>query len=204
MPDAIIAARGHEAFQRHGRRRRSLALRPGRVDLRLHRTEWLRQDDDPQDDHAHPAAGPGRDRSARIARYRGRARSGRLPAGRTRPLQEDDHPPPAALLRTAQRRHTLPESTPRSTNGCSASSCPACSTGQSKRSRRGCRRRCSSSSAVVSNPSLLILDEPFSGLDPVNAQVVKDAVLEVRRRGTTVVFSTHDMSTAERCATAFS
>jgi len=52
--------------------------------------------------------------------------------------------------------------------------------------------------AVVSNPLLLILDEPFSGLDPVNAQVVKDAVLELRRRGTTVVFSTHDMSTAEK------
>jgi ABC-2 type transport system ATP-binding protein len=53
-------------------------------------------------------------------------------------------------------------------------------------------------SAVVSNPSLLILDEPFSGLDPVNAHVLKDAVLEIRRRGTTVVFSTHDMSTAEK------
>jgi ABC-2 type transport system ATP-binding protein len=53
-------------------------------------------------------------------------------------------------------------------------------------------------SAVVSNPSLLILDEPFSGLDPVNAQVLKDAVLELRRRGTTVVFSTHDMSSAEK------
>src|SRR6478735_2883732 len=53
-------------------------------------------------------------------------------------------------------------------------------------------------SAVVSNPSLLILDEPFSGLDPVNAQVVKDAVLEIRQRGATVVFSTHDMTTAER------
>ena len=53
-------------------------------------------------------------------------------------------------------------------------------------------------SAVVSNPSLLILDEPFSGLDPVNAQVLKDAVLEMRRRGATVVFSTHDMATAER------
>ena len=52
--------------------------------------------------------------------------------------------------------------------------------------------------AVVSSPSLLILDEPFSGLDPVNAQVLKDAVLEVRRRGTTVVFSTHDMTTAEK------
>jgi ABC-2 type transport system ATP-binding protein len=52
--------------------------------------------------------------------------------------------------------------------------------------------------AVVSNPALLILDEPFSGLDPVNAHVVKDAVLEMRRRGATVVFSTHDMTTAER------
>ena len=52
--------------------------------------------------------------------------------------------------------------------------------------------------AVVSNPLLLILDEPFSGLDPVNAQVLKEAVLEMRRRGTTVVFSTHDMSTAEK------
>ena len=52
--------------------------------------------------------------------------------------------------------------------------------------------------AVISKPSLLILDEPFSGLDPVNAQVLKDAVLEMRRRGTTVVFSTHDMGTAEK------
>jgi ABC-2 type transport system ATP-binding protein len=52
--------------------------------------------------------------------------------------------------------------------------------------------------AVISRPALLILDEPFSGLDPVNAQVLKDAVLEMRARGTTVVFSTHDMATAER------
>jgi len=52
--------------------------------------------------------------------------------------------------------------------------------------------------AVVNRPELLILDEPFSGLDPVNAETLKDAVLEIRRRGTTVVFSTHDMATAER------
>jgi ABC-2 type transport system ATP-binding protein len=52
--------------------------------------------------------------------------------------------------------------------------------------------------AVISAPSLLILDEPFSGLDPVNADALKDAVLEMRRRGTTVVFSTHDMTTAEK------
>ena len=52
-------------------------------------------------------------------------------------------------------------------------------------------------SAVVSDPELLILDEPFSGLDPVNAEVLKDAVLELRTRGTTIVFSTHDMGVAE-------
>lgn len=52
--------------------------------------------------------------------------------------------------------------------------------------------------AVVSRPKLLILDEPFSGLDPVNAEVLRDAVLEMRRRGTTIVFSTHDMNAAER------
>ena len=52
--------------------------------------------------------------------------------------------------------------------------------------------------AVVATPELLILDEPFSGLDPINAEVLKDAVLEMKRRGATVVFSTHDMATAEK------
>jgi ABC-2 type transport system ATP-binding protein len=52
--------------------------------------------------------------------------------------------------------------------------------------------------AIVSRPRLVILDEPFSGLDPVNADTLRDAVLELRRSGTTVVFSTHDMAAAER------
>ncbi len=52
--------------------------------------------------------------------------------------------------------------------------------------------------AVLNKPQLLILDEPFSGLDPVNAEVLKDAVLDLRKSGTTIVFSTHDMSVAER------
>ncbi|WP_165072537.1 ABC transporter ATP-binding protein [Paludisphaera rhizosphaerae] len=53
-------------------------------------------------------------------------------------------------------------------------------------------------SAVLNRPELLILDEPFSGLDPVNAHVLTEAVLKLRKEGTTVVFSTHDMSVAER------
>jgi ABC-2 type transport system ATP-binding protein len=53
-------------------------------------------------------------------------------------------------------------------------------------------------STVLNRPELLILDEPFSGLDPVNAEVLKDAVLDLKKEGTTVVFSTHDMGVAER------
>jgi len=53
-------------------------------------------------------------------------------------------------------------------------------------------------SAVVACPDLLILDEPFSGLDPVNLEVIRDAVLELKQRGTTIIFSTHDMSMAEK------
>jgi ABC-2 type transport system ATP-binding protein len=52
--------------------------------------------------------------------------------------------------------------------------------------------------SVLNKPELLILDEPFSGLDPVNAEVLKDAVLDLKKAGTTVVFSTHDMGVAER------
>lgn len=63
---------------------------------------------------------------------------------------------------------------------------------------KGMSQKVQFAAAVVSKPSVLILDEPFSGLDPVNAEALKDAVLEMRRRGTTVVFSTHDMATAER------
>ena len=53
-------------------------------------------------------------------------------------------------------------------------------------------------SAVVASPKLLILDEPFSGLDPVNLEVLRSAILEMREQGTTIIFSTHDMSMAEK------
>jgi ABC-2 type transport system ATP-binding protein len=53
-------------------------------------------------------------------------------------------------------------------------------------------------SAVIAKPQLLILDEPFSGLDPVNLEVLRVAILKQRLRGTTVIFSTHDMTMAEQ------
>jgi ABC-2 type transport system ATP-binding protein len=51
---------------------------------------------------------------------------------------------------------------------------------------------------VVSEPELILLDEPFTGLDPVNTDVIKDAILELQANGATVIFSTHDMSMAEK------
>ncbi len=51
--------------------------------------------------------------------------------------------------------------------------------------------------AVIAKPELLILDEPFSGLDPLNLEVIRAAILELRAAGTTVIFSTHDMAMAE-------
>lgn len=58
--------------------------------------------------------------------------------------------------------------------------------------------------SVVAKPKLVILDEPFSGLDPVNLESLRDAVLSLREQGTTIVFSTHDMEMAEKmCDTIF-
>src|SRR5947207_11465104 len=53
-------------------------------------------------------------------------------------------------------------------------------------------------STVLHDPDLVILDEPFSGLDPVNSQVLRDTVVDYGRRGKTVLFSTHIMEHAEK------
>lgn len=51
--------------------------------------------------------------------------------------------------------------------------------------------------AIVHRPELLVLDEPFSGLDPVSVRLLKGVIAEERRRGTTILFSTHVMAQAE-------
>lgn len=51
---------------------------------------------------------------------------------------------------------------------------------------------------VLNHPDLIILDEPFSGLDPVNAEIIKEVILDLRTQGSTIIFSTHDMSVAEK------
>lgn len=50
---------------------------------------------------------------------------------------------------------------------------------------------------VLHEPELLILDEPFSGFDPINAQLIRDEILELKKKGTTIIFSTHNMGSVE-------
>lgn len=50
---------------------------------------------------------------------------------------------------------------------------------------------------ILHDPTILIMDEPFSGLDPVNANVLKEAFVEMNRRGKTIIFSTHQLEQAE-------
>jgi ABC-2 type transport system ATP-binding protein len=51
---------------------------------------------------------------------------------------------------------------------------------------------------VIDRPEIIILDEPFSGLDPVNAETLKECLLELQKKGATIIFSTHDMGMAEK------
>ncbi|HSG49645.1 MAG TPA: ATP-binding cassette domain-containing protein [Longimicrobiales bacterium] len=63
---------------------------------------------------------------------------------------------------------------------------------------KGMQQKIQFISTVLHEPSLLILDEPFSGLDPINQDVLEEIVLDFHRRGTTILFSTHLMEQAER------
>jgi len=67
---------------------------------------------------------------------------------------------------------------------------------------RGMQQKVQFIAALLHEPELVILDEPFSGLDPINAQALKDTVVDLKREGRTVIFSTHLMDSAERLCDA--
>jgi ABC-2 type transport system ATP-binding protein len=67
---------------------------------------------------------------------------------------------------------------------------------------RGMQQKVQFIGTLLHDPEIVILDEPFSGLDPINAQALKDTVVELKTRGKTVLFSTHLMDNAERLCDA--
>ncbi len=63
---------------------------------------------------------------------------------------------------------------------------------------KGMQQKVQFITTVLHEPDLLILDEPFSGLDPVNVDLLKEIVLELKQAGKTIIFSTHQMEVAEK------
>jgi ABC-2 type transport system ATP-binding protein len=62
---------------------------------------------------------------------------------------------------------------------------------------KGMQQKTQFIATIVHEPKLIILDEPFSGFDPINANLLKDEILELKKRGTTIIFSTHRMESVE-------
>lgn len=62
---------------------------------------------------------------------------------------------------------------------------------------KGMQQKVQFVAAVMHQPELIILDEPFSGFDPVNAEVIKNEILELNKQGTTIIFSTHRMESVD-------
>lgn len=66
-----------------------------------------------------------------------------------------------------------------------------------KKLSKGNQQKIQFISAVINQPKLLILDEPFTGLDPINVKMLKDAVYELKEKGTSIIFSSHQMEYIE-------
>ena len=62
---------------------------------------------------------------------------------------------------------------------------------------KGMQQKVQFISTVMHEPELIILDEPFSGFDPINANLIKDEILRLREKGSTIIFSTHRMESVE-------
>ena len=63
---------------------------------------------------------------------------------------------------------------------------------------RGMQQKIQFIATIIHNPKLIILDEPFTGLDPVNTELIKNVILEQRNQGATIIFSTHLMDQVEK------
>jgi ABC-2 type transport system ATP-binding protein len=62
---------------------------------------------------------------------------------------------------------------------------------------KGMQQKVQFIAAVLHDPELIILDEPFSGFDPINSEIITEEILELKKKGSTIIFSTHRMETVE-------
>ena len=174
----------------------SFTAEPGRI-FGLLGANGAGQDDLHADRARHPPRRRGHRDLAGAAQHRAAAPHVGLPARGARPLPADDghrraraSSPRSTACRSAEatgevedwlERFRIPDYRDRKVQELS----------------KGNQQKIQFIAAILHDPDVLIMDEPFSGLDPVNVQLLKEAFLEMRDRGKALIFSTHQMETVE-------
>ena len=144
----------------------------------------------------------GRIRSVRKTLRSQEPRSRGLSARGARPLQEDECARAARLLRPAarRRRRRMPASAP--WTGPSRMEISDALEKKTQELSKGMQQKIQFIATLLHDPDLIVMDEPFSGLDPVNATLLQDALLELKARGKAILFSTHRMDQVEKLCDA--
>ena len=171
-----------------------VAAGPG---LRLPGRERRGQDDDDAD---RPRRAGARRRAASpggAPRAIAAARDLGLPARGARPLSADAGPRPARVLRGPPRRARGRARARGPCRGWRRFRAEDLADRRAEQLSKGNQQKVQFIAAVLHDPQVLLMDEPFTGLDPVNVMLLREAFLELRDRGRTVVFSTHQMEVAE-------
>ena len=187
----------HQALRRDARPRRPDVRGPARRSLRLPRRQRRRQDDDDAHLPGHPPCRRGRDALGRPA-------DGRLPRRTWGYLPEERGLYPrmavldqlvyfASLYGAAARRRPARGAA----RGWPGSGSPTTAERRAEELSKGNQQKVQFIAAVLHEPYVLLMDEPFTGLDPVNLGILREAFLELRDEGRTLIFSTHQMEAAE-------
>ena len=119
-----------------------------------------------------------------------------LPSRGARPLPADDRPRPAGLLRQPLRDAHRPRPA-EARDWLTRFRIPDYADRRAEELSKGNQQKVQFIAAILHGPDVLLMDEPFTGLDPVNLTLLRAALVELRDEGRTIVFSTHQMEAAE-------
>ena len=120
-----------------------------------------------------------------------------LPARGARPVPEDDRARPARLLRRPAGRARGRRRPARPASWLARFRVPDFADRRAEELSKGNQQKVQFLAAILHDPEVLLMDEPFTGLDPVNIVLLREAILELRDRGKTIILSTHQMETVE-------